>query len=69
MSFLTKQTSWSNMELWLFKVCLFSGGIAAGLFFYLYIEEYFMLFLSFFIVTTIFVCYIWIKKLNVKTEK
>ncbi|MFI5163867.1 MAG: hypothetical protein ACHQHP_01325, partial [Bacteroidia bacterium] len=64
-----KKTTWSNMELWLFKVCIFSGGIAAGFYFYKYIEMYFLPFLYFFIATTIWITYLSIKKLKTQTQK
>jgi hypothetical protein len=68
MKFLEQKTSWSNKELWLFKACLFSGGIAAGSYFQKQIELYFLPLLAFSITTTIWIGYLWIKKLNIKTE-
>lgn len=66
MNFLFKKTTWSNWELWLFKACLFFGGIAAGIYFYKYVQMYLSLFFYFFLVTTIYITYLWIKKLNEK---
>ena len=69
MNFLAKKTTWSNMELWLFKACIFSGGITAGIYFYNFIDKYMMLFLLFFIITTIGLTYLWLKKMKQKTDQ
>ncbi len=64
MSFLTKQTTWSNWELWLFKACVFSGGIAAGLYFYRDLKDAFVFLVPFFVLTGIWAAFAWIKKMN-----
>ena len=64
MNFLAKQTTWTNLELWLFKACIFSGGISAGLYFYRDLKEAFVFLVPFFVVTGVWSAYLWMKKMN-----
>ena len=68
MNFFAKKTTWSNWELWLLKVCLFSGGIAAGLYFYSDLGKFFYFLVPLFIATAIWATFLWIFKMNQKTN-
>lgn len=62
MNFLSKKTSWSNIELGLMKICLICFGIVVGLYFFQSLKEYFLEFVGAFAITCVIVLYLWIKK-------
>lgn len=58
MNFFTTRTTWSNLELWLFKVCVFTGGISVGLYFCEELGRYFIFGVPFFMVTAAWSLYL-----------
>ena len=63
-NFFGTKTSWSNIELAIFKIAVFSAGIIAGSYFYNYLKPYLLMVLVVFTVTTIWAATTWITKMK-----
>ncbi|MEI6697183.1 MAG: hypothetical protein WCO13_14100 [Bacteroidota bacterium] len=64
MNFFKIKTSWSNLELGLFKICVASIYLVIGIYFHEFLGKYMLLFVSIFIVTVVLVFSLWLKKMN-----
>jgi hypothetical protein len=64
MNFLFIKTTWSNLELYLLKICIICSGIATGICFYDILKNFINLFLIAFGVTGIWAVILWIKKMK-----
>jgi hypothetical protein len=65
MSFLARSSNWSNVQLWMFKLCAFCAGVAMGIYFVDMLKQYLIVFVMLFVITVIPVLAWWIKKNNV----
>ena len=66
MKFFEIKTSWSNGELVVFKLSLFSISILIGSLFHSYIEDFYVPLIVFTIPTTILTTYLWLTKMKNK---
>jgi undecaprenyl pyrophosphate phosphatase UppP len=64
MNFLNKKTSWSNFELWLLKICVFSVGIVFGIYFYDSLKEIFRVIVFIFFITLPITIVLWLTKMK-----
>jgi hypothetical protein len=64
MNFLDKKTTWDNLELWVFKVCIFTAGICFGIIFFDYIKLFLPYFVALAAITTAWAVRIWYKKMK-----
>lgn len=64
MNFFFINTTWTNAQLMLFKLCVFSFGIITGLYFYEYLKIYLPYIVGFCIITSVWIIYLWIKKMK-----
>lgn len=62
MSFLSKRTTWSAGELWIFKWGVFTAGILAGCYLGPHLEAYKPLLWLMAVVCCLLAAYFWIKK-------
>ena len=62
MNFFKRKTTWTNSEIALLKICLVSCGITAGILFGDNIRNLLPLFFWIYIVTGLFIGYLWIIK-------
>lgn len=64
MNFFFINTTWTNAQLILFKLGVFSLGIIIGLCFYEYLKLYLPYITGFCIITIVWIAYLWIKKMR-----
>ncbi len=64
MNFLKTKTSWSNIELGIFKICVLSAGIILGMYFFEYLKKYTLQISGVLLFTSIITVYLWIKKMK-----
>jgi hypothetical protein len=64
MKFLFITTNWTNAQLLLFTVCVFSFGIIGGLYFYESLKYYLPYITGFSIITAVWIIYLWVKKMR-----
>jgi hypothetical protein len=67
MNFFTRKTSWSNFELWLYKLASFSGSALIGAYFATNVLAYAKYFFVVFVITAACAAWMWINKM--KKEK
>jgi hypothetical protein len=67
MNFFTRKTSWSNFELWVYKIASFSGSALIGAYFADTIKGLTKYFLIVFIISTLWATWSWLNKM--KKEK
>lgn len=63
MNFFKKKTAWSNIELAVFKIFVFSAGILAGVFFYNYFRTNCSSLIILCFITAIYTGYLWVNKM------
>lgn len=68
MNFLKIKTCWSNAELALFKLCIVSVGLLIGAYLPDLIMSIFIPVALFFVISTTWVLYLWLKKMNNREE-
>jgi hypothetical protein len=64
MNFFRINSTWSNAEFLIIKICLVSLGFAAGMYFYEYLKEYMFVFAMIYVITAIVCGYLWVKKMK-----
>lgn len=64
MNFFEIKTCWSNAELVVFKLSIFSISIVIGSFFHSYIEDFYVPLFIIFLFTTILTIYLWLTKMK-----
>jgi hypothetical protein len=69
MNFFKIKTTWSNVELAIFKICVASGGVLVGAYFQKFISSYYVPIIIIFAVTYILTGYLWLTKMKGKNSK
>ncbi|TGK00927.1 hypothetical protein EHO59_13485 [Leptospira semungkisensis] len=64
MNFFTKETSWSNAEFIVFKLCIASIYVLIGAYFRDFFLQYRIVFTAIFVVTVIWTVSLWLKKMR-----
>ena len=64
MNFLSAKMSWSNAEFIPFKLCVASAYVLIGAYFHTFIHEHYLPVLLLFVVSTIWVLALWLKKMK-----
>jgi hypothetical protein len=67
MNFLNRRSSWSNLELWIFKVVVFSCGLIAGVYLDQFLLVYMPVLIVFALCGCVLILFIWIRKLTRST--
>lgn len=62
MNFIQRKSSWTNLELWLFKLTVFFCGILAGVYFHQALGNFTGLFLTLAAIGCAYTLAIWFKK-------
>lgn len=66
MNFFKMKTSWSNLELGLFKLCVGSAFVLVGAYFHQFIQVYYVPIIVIFVISTIAIVYLWLQKIKTK---
>ncbi len=64
MNFLSRKTTWSNYQLWTFKVCVFLFGLAGGVWFKEELQSLLPVIFTVALVLGLWMAFLWFKKLG-----